>query len=140
MTTPPRLRASLLLAALSLGSACDDGASQTEVDVGYDPASRRILVHLTRPLASGERLHARVRMGAIGELDCSRDAGAIARIDGQPFDAPVWRGPTYAGPEVDEAIFEPVYDDSWLELAEPTAEMLARIADGQAIIDVCLMA
>jgi hypothetical protein len=133
----PRLLSVLSVVLVAL-SACGGSSSSTELDVGYDPASRRILVSLSRGLADGERLHARVRMGAIGELDCARDAGSIDRVDGQPFDAPGQPGVTFAGPQVDETIFEPVYDDSWLE-GEPTAEMLASIADGQAFIDVCLV-
>ncbi|HWM86027.1 MAG TPA: hypothetical protein VNO33_09320 [Kofleriaceae bacterium] len=136
----PRLRIALGFIPLILSSACgQSSSSSTTLDVGYDPPSRRILVSISRSLGEGERLHARVRMGAIGELDCARDAGAIDRVDGQPFDAPGTPGVTFAGPQVDQSIFEPVYDDSWLELPEPTAEMLAQIADGTAIIDVCLV-
>ena len=134
----PRLFA---LSALLLACACGGGGSSDDLklDVGYDATSRRILVQLTRPVAEGERLHARVRKGALGQLDCARDAAAIERVDGQRFDAPGQPGTSYAGPQVDEALFQPVYDSSWLEMPEPTAEMLARIADGEAFIDVCLM-
>ncbi|HTE52968.1 MAG TPA: hypothetical protein VK698_19080 [Kofleriaceae bacterium] len=141
MTTHSRRCSSwIAFSVLVLVSACGaEQVSKPELDVGYDPGSRRILVQVTRPVASGERLHARVRKGAVGELDCARDAASIPRVDGQPFDAPGLPGSAYAGPEVDQSIFEPVYDDSWLELPEPTAEMLAQIADGEAFIDVCLV-
>jgi hypothetical protein len=125
-----------LLPALALQAACSS-SEPTKVDVGYDPASHRILVTVNRPLESGERLHARVRMGAVGELDCATQVASIERIDERQL---AGRGdPTFAGPLVDDAIFEPVYDNSWLEMPEPSAEMLAKIADGQAIIDVCLV-
>src|SRR5687768_159381 len=109
----PRLFA---LSALLLACACGGGGSSDDLklDVGYDATSRRILVQLTRPVAEGERLHARVRKGALGQLDCARDAAAIERVDGQRFDAPGQPGTSYAGPQVDEALFQPVYDSSWL--------------------------
>jgi hypothetical protein len=135
--SPSHVRPRLFPLLLAL-AACGKSSSTTDVDVGYDEASARILVSLSRGIESGEHLHARLRMGAIGELDCARDAGGIERIDGEPVDR-AGAGATFAGPRVDQSIFAPVYDDRWLELPEPTPEMLAQIADGQAIIDVCLV-
>jgi hypothetical protein len=133
------IRPSLLFAALAtattLAAAC--GSNPTTVDVVYDPGSKRILVEMSRQLKDGESLHARVRKGVMGDLSCKDQIGDIAAVDAEPrMD---YGDSFYAGPSVDEQIFKPVYDDSWLEMPEPTAEMLAAIADGQAIIDVCLM-
>ncbi|MBK8239001.1 MAG: hypothetical protein IPK74_26040 [Deltaproteobacteria bacterium] len=136
-----RITHASLISLVALGptvAACGGGASKGTlgVDVSYDDRSAQVQAVLTRALAQDESLHLRVRQGFVGELDCSRDAAAIARID----DAPV-RGlerPTYAGPSVEPSAFEPVYDQSWVT-GEPTPEMLARIADGEAIIDVCVM-
>ncbi|MEM6992599.1 MAG: hypothetical protein AAF721_18950 [Myxococcota bacterium] len=35
--------------------------------------------------------------------------------------------------------FEPIYDERWVELEEPTPEMLAEIEDGRHVIDICVM-
>lgn len=129
----PRLLPAILLALLA--PACGSSGGGTALDVGYDAARGRVLVEVNRPLKDGERLHARLRNGAIGEFDCARDVAALPRVDGEPVDG----GPaTFAGPAVDDAVFEPVYDDRWLE-GEPTAEMIAAAIASQAVIDVCLV-
>src|SRR6185503_10876923 len=81
-----------------------------------------------------ETLHARIRRGGVGALSCANDAASIERIDSE-------RGPgpsEYLGPAAQPEMFETVYDDSW-SVGEPTPEMLARIADGGYILDLCWM-
>lgn len=135
MTRPSLSRLLAVAAAAAALAACSE--PRTRVDVGYDATSRRIVVELSRGLKDGERLHARIRLGAADELDCAAQVGAIERIDGRPTDG--FGAANFAGPEVAPELFAPVYDTSWLEMPEPSAEMLEQIAAGQALIDVCLM-
>ena len=109
-------------------------SGDVDVDVGFDDASQRVLVKLSRSLAEGETAYARVRRGEVGELDCATAIGSMARIDGEHVD-----GGTYRGPSVDPQVFEPIYDDAWLEHAEPTPEMLEQAAEGRHVIDVCVL-
>ncbi len=129
----PRLSAIL---ALACAAGCSS-SSRPELGVGYDAAAKRILVTYSHGLSAGETLHARVRRGEIDQLDCSRDAAGIDRIDDRKVaDA---RKPTWLGPQVQEQMFHGIYDTSWLEMPEPTPEMLADAAAGEYVIDVCLM-
>ncbi|GAB5546310.1 MAG: hypothetical protein SangKO_060700 [Sandaracinaceae bacterium] len=131
------LRLPLLLSAVS-AIGCAPDTSPTEVDVSYHSSSSRVRVRVTRELMSGETLHARVRRGEIGALQCASESGAIPRID--EARVPSEASPTFEGPSMTPSDFDTPYDSTdWLEM-EPTAEMLAAIADGQVIIDVCLMA
>ena len=125
------------LALLPLLSACaPTGGSGLELDVIYHDPSRHLVVSMSREVEAGESLHIRLRQGSIGELDCARDAGALRRIEDRRI--PRSR-PTYEGPPVDASMLESQYDTTWLEAPEPTAEMLAAIAGGQWMVDVCLM-
>ncbi|MCC7535259.1 MAG: hypothetical protein IT379_03555 [Deltaproteobacteria bacterium] len=122
-----------LATAASLGACADDGPAPVRLGVTLDEATSTLVVSVSRELASGETLHARVRRGAAGELDCAAMASSIGRIDAAPL-----AGTTYRGPAVSPEAFVEPYDDSWVH-GEPTAEMLSRIADGQYLIDVCLV-
>ena len=128
---------SIVLPLIALLAACgSEPGGRLGVDASYDERAQQIQAVLTRAVTGDETLHMRVRKGFVGELDCARDADAIARID----DAKV-RGtdaPTYAGPHFEEHGFAPAYDESWLT-AEPTPEMLARAEAGEDIIDICVM-
>ena len=124
------------LAFFPLLSACAPaGSNSLELDVFYHDPSQQLMVSMNREVADGERLAIRVRRGAIGELDCARDASALTAIE----DRRVPRSrPTYEGPPVEAFMLESQYDSSWLEMPEPSDEMLASIADGQFLVDVCL--
>src|SRR5687768_15033522 len=98
----------LIFPALAL-TACS-GEPALQIDVGYAPANKQILVIVNRDIKDGEQLHARVRMGAAGDLDCAAEFSAIPRVDGSPV---AGRDSTFGGPVVDPAIFEPVYDTRW---------------------------
>lgn len=142
--TPPRAVSSPCIHALAvalalapLAGCAPPGGSRVDVGVAYHGLSGTIRVSLSRGLRAGESLHARVRRGAVGALDCAVDASGIDRIDGRPVEGA--SGPTFVGPAVDEGIFESPYDTAWLEHAEPTAEMLAAAALGEHVIDVCLV-
>lgn len=127
----------LALLAMLATTACDEGGDTTDVDVQYHSSSQRIRVLLTRDLSSGETLHARLRTGAVGELSCATQSAAIDRIDGARVASEA--SPTFEGPTMSPEQFDSPYDSTaWLEM-EPTAEMLAAIADGQLVIDVCWM-
>jgi hypothetical protein len=138
-----KLTSKALLGILSLGSVmtagCGDDGSRGEfrVDVTYDPGPSQIQAVLTRGLAEGETLHMRVRHGEAGELDCQRMAADIPDISGKRVSGDK---PTYGGPRVEPDIFEPTYDSAqWLEVEEPTPEMLERLEKGEPFIDICVM-
>ncbi|MGE0789033.1 MAG: hypothetical protein AB7S26_25395 [Sandaracinaceae bacterium] len=127
----------LCVAAAVALSACGEGGSGVQIGVQYQSTEQRVNVLLSRELEAGESLYARFRLGQTGELDCARDSAGIPQIDGNRV--PSAPEPTFSGPSMTPEDFETPYDSSdWLE-AEPTAEMLAAIADGRAMIDVCLM-
>jgi hypothetical protein len=130
------LRSSLLITALSCAAGCSS-SSEPSLGVGFDDAESQILVTYSRDLSDGETLHARVRRGAVDELDCARDYAAINRID--EFRANLGKQPTWRGPRVDPSVFEGVYDTEWLEMPQPTAEMLEEAMLGDYVIDVCLV-
>ncbi len=117
---------------------CNNGGGALRVQVSYHEASAHLRASVTRDLATGETLHLRVRQGEITDLDCASQYGSIERIDGNRVSDP-FPGPTFEGPQVDASLFDSPYDMSWLDMPEPTAEMLAAIADGGYVIDVCLM-
>ncbi len=131
-TTPlvPLFLAAAMLT--SLGACGSDKKKYNLVDLEYDAATQHILVTMSRKLKKGERLHARLRYGQPGELDCNRDIANLPRIDGLP------RAIGFEGPMVEAAVFEGFYDTSWVE-NEPTPEMLALLESGFAFIDVCLV-
>ncbi len=125
-----------LLAGGLLGG-CGEGGGAVRVDVQYQQASQRVHVILSREVQSGESLHARLRIGQVGELDCGADFGAIPQIDGERVASAA--DPTFEGPTMSPDDFATPYNNAaWLD-EEPTADMLAAIADGRALIDVCLM-
>jgi len=105
-----------------------------DVDVGFDDASQRVLVKLSRSLNEGETAFARVRQGEVGELDCNQAIASMSRFDGEQVNGGIYRGPS-----VDPQIFEPIYDERWLDHAEPTEEMLEQADAGRHVIDVCIM-
>ena len=109
--------------------------SRPELGLGYDPANKQILVSFGRALEGGETLHVRLRRGEISKLNCTSEGAGIGRVDSSPHEsfANTWRGPL-----ANDAMFETLYDDSWLE-GEPTAEMLEEARLGLHVIDVCLM-
>ncbi len=121
--------------ALAAGGCSGGGGGGTSIGVSYDEVSGRIHVSISRELKDGESLHARVQRGAAGELNCGAQVPTIERIDQIPVAA---KAATFVGPTIEPTAFETPYDDSWLQ-REPSADMLARIADGQNFIDVCLM-
>lgn len=116
----------------SLG-ACGSSKSALEVDLEFDQTNSQILVTVNRALKSGEHLHARLRYGKAGELNCATDLGAIPQIDDQKHSSGA-----FAGPKVAASVFENFYTKEWLE-AEPTPEMLALLEQGFPFIDVCLV-
>lgn len=128
------LRTSFLLGALT-AAACSSSPGP-ELGVGFDEGEQRVLVTYGRALEGGESLHARVRRGSVDDLDCARDAAAIARIDGEPLQPA--KTPTWYGPHTEPTMFEGLYDTSWLE-QEPTPEMIAEAMQGEYVIDVCLL-
>ncbi len=137
--TMTKRAASILLLTVSLAmSACGgDDATGQGLDVQWDEASQRVQILVNRPLNDGETLHARVRHGVIGELECAVDYGGIERVDDSPL--PATTGARFEGPTMTIEDFDTPYASSdWIS-AEPTADMLAAIADGRVIIDVCLM-
>ncbi|MBL4686023.1 MAG: hypothetical protein JKY37_15625 [Nannocystaceae bacterium] len=128
----------ICLTAAAVGGCKDDDAGGGEMrsDVTFDAGASQIQVVLTRGLAGGETLHTRVRQGQAGELDCTVMAGDIPKIGDNEIKADA---PTFGGPTVDPMIFEAAYDANWLEVGEPTPEMLAQLEAGQYFIDVCVM-
>ncbi|MFK7988575.1 MAG: hypothetical protein AB8I08_21325 [Sandaracinaceae bacterium] len=127
---------SLAIIATLVGVGCDSNGDSTTVDVQYDSTAQRVNVLLSRELESGETLHSRVRRGAVGELSCAGQFGSIDRIDENRTTA---ADPTFQGPSMMPTDFESPYNTTdWFE-SEPTAEMLAAVADGGLVIDVCLM-
>jgi hypothetical protein len=133
------LTGAIPLIFLSTMFGCDDGAGGLRVQVTYHEPSGHLRASVTRDLATGETLHLRVRNGLPTELDCAAQYGSIDQIQGNEVSDPFPHGPTYEGPVVDEAMFDTPYNTpDWLTM-EPTAEMLAAIADGGYVIDVCLM-
>ena len=134
------LRSSVLFVG-GLTACADPAPPQTlagdGIEVRYDEQAQRVDVVLRRAVGEGETLHARLRQGAVGQLDCDSEAAAISRIDEDLIAGAA--KPTYAGPEVADDLFASPYDSRWLEAGEPSPEMLAAIAGGEYIIDVCLM-
>ncbi|MCC6996769.1 MAG: hypothetical protein IT370_19310 [Deltaproteobacteria bacterium] len=130
-------KAALIGVALAIASGCSGGGSRgLELGVSFDEVTSRVQITMNRELADGETLHARVRRGAVGTLDCQAALAELERVD--QFRVASSAGPTFSGPTVDPAAFETPYDASWLE-RQPTPAMLASIAEGGHIIDVCLM-
>jgi len=137
------LQRNALLGLLLIGTTAtvgckddDQAGGELRVDVTFDPGPSQIQVVLTRSLATGETLHTRLRQGQPGELDCNLMVADIPRIDGARVSGAL---PTYAGPVVNQTIFEPIYDESWLDVGEPTPAMLAALEAGQYFIDICVM-
>lgn len=127
----------LALVPLALALACaPDGGSRLELQVVYHDPSRHIWVGTSRALGPDESLYADLRRGSVGELDCATDLGDLTRIDGRRIEG---SRPIYEGPPVEPFMLENQYDTSWLEMAEPTPEMLASVAEGEWMVDVCLM-
>jgi len=131
-TTNSLLAGTLAIGMLASLSACGNDKPRFKVDIEYDQSTQHILVTVNRGLKDGERLYSRLRYGASGELDCSRDIASLTRIDGAK------RGVGYEGPLVEASVFQDFYDTSWLE-SDPTPEMLAQLAAGFPFIDVCLV-
>jgi len=137
MSSTNRITNLLAITTMLTAVGCSKGKAGPQLGVAFDHGERQILVTFPRDIKEGETLHARVRQGKVGALDCARDIGAIPRIDEVPLlgqDKPTWRGPL-----TEQRMFEPVYDTTWLELPEPTQEMLDAAAAGDWTIDVCLM-
>ncbi len=125
----PALIAAGMLSSLG---ACSKSKPAFKVDIEYDASTQHILVTVNRKLKDGERLHARLRYGQPGELDCNRDVTNLPRIDG------LQRAIGFEGPMVDDSVFAGFYDTSWVE-GDPTPEMLALLDQGFPFIDVCLV-
>ena len=73
-------------ALLAAGCGGDDATGQG-LDVQWDEASQRLHILVNRGLNDGETLHARVRTGEIGTLNCVGDYAGIDRVDGAPLPA-----------------------------------------------------
>jgi len=117
---------SIAVAALA---AC--GGDDFEVTPIYNHANGRVVVEMSRGIDGGESLYVRVRRGKFGVLDCAKLTKEIAAVEGAS-------GSRIDGPFVDPKLTKPFYGPEWAQ--EPTAEMLAQLADGtDSIIDVCLM-
>jgi len=134
-----------VLAALVLTPTlgCNDSEPLT-LRLGIEEATNRLVVTVNRDLAGSETLYAQVRQGDIGVLDCASMYESFSRIDEDPIaDSRV--AAAFRGPSLDDASFDSPYDSAWLQqenkdgTVTPTDEMLAGIAAGTWIADVCLM-
>ena len=128
------LSAATLVLALA---ACAEERAPVALSVRYDAATSRLLVTVTPALGADETLHARVRTGPVGGLDCTNAVGSIDQIDDDVASA--GNGSTYLGPAVAAADFESGYDADWLTLPEPTPAMIAAAAAKTKTIDLCLL-
>jgi len=106
------------------------------LEVRYDGLSQNLIVTVHPSLNPGQTLHARVRQGNVGQLNCFYDAAAIPRIDQSP--APGKNGDSFVGPHVDLTLFGSPYDNSWLE-GTPTTAMIEAVQATEYTIDLCLM-
>ena len=78
-------------------------------------------------------MHARLRWGQPGGLDCSTMLSELSRIDENSEE-----DKRFAGPEVSADVFETVFTDDWLS-ENPSEETLAAMERGRPFIDVCLV-
>ncbi|MCA9608270.1 MAG: hypothetical protein KC619_21825 [Myxococcales bacterium] len=118
----------------SLLAACDGAGGATDIDVQYHESTQRVRIVMSRELAGGETLFARLRRGDVGGLDCRTQIGGLAEAPRLDVSSPTFEGPTM----METDIASPYDSSAWLEM-EPTPDMLASILEGRAIIDVCLM-
>jgi len=130
MSSVRKLHITLLLLAACAGN----GSSEATLELSYHEGSRTLRVRTDRGLSATESLHVQLRRGGVGALDCRTMADGIPRIDGD-----VITDGLFQGPAVPAEAFETPYDARWLEVDEPTPEMLAAIAEGGWIVDVCFM-
>lgn len=127
--------AALLAAPLA---ACGGNSSgEVELAVRYHNGTSRLRVVMSRELAGGEHLHAQLRRGGVGELDCQAMATGIPDIGDRLLGGT--EEPTYEGPVVPPEAFETVYNTTEWLTGDPTPEMLAEAMLGGWIVDVCLM-
>src|SRR5688572_8070036 len=128
MWTRTATRVAILSVAL-VGCSDSDDFSVTPI---YNHANGRVVVSMSRDIASDEQLFVQARRGNFGVLDCNQLAASIAAVE----DA---SGDMIDGPLVDPKLTKPFYGPEWGH-GNPTPEMLASIANGtDSIIDVCLM-
>ncbi|MBA3397356.1 MAG: PPC domain-containing protein [Deltaproteobacteria bacterium] len=117
---------------LALGAGVGCTGDDFEVTPIYNHANGRVVVQLSRGLASDEQLFVQARRGKFGTLDCTQLAQtipAVADTAGNDID----------GPLVDSKLTKSFYGPEWGH-GNPTAEMLASLAAGtDSIIDVCIM-
>ena len=135
------MRVQSLIAAsgllLSLMVACSDDVTEDETggaltsSIRWSEGDANLHILLSRGLADGEELHARVRSLAEGEtLDCASEAPRI----------PTWdrsSGSDYLGPDVQPSMFEdPTSPDALL--GETEESYAARLAN-TFFVDVCVV-
>jgi hypothetical protein len=125
-----RTSASIVVGLGLLLAACSEEEVELTATPLYDPTTGRAVIELSRELASDEVLYVRARRGSFEQLDCAELAETTERVDAD--------GTSATGPLVDSKLTKGFYGPEWAE--EPTAEMLASLANGvDSIIDVCIM-
>ena len=130
-----------VLSALLI-SACSDApvepsSKERLLEVKLDEATNRLNVSVFPALGGGQTLHARIRNGDTGQLDCIQMLPDIPRIDGNAVASDA--GDTFAGPVAEAAMFEAQYDTSFVEADEPTADMLQQALAKTYTVDICIM-
>ena len=109
-------------------AGCSDEFVVTPI---YNHANARVVVQLSRDLASSEQVYVQARRGKFGKLDCTQLTKAVPPIEGAS-------GSSIDGPLVDPALTKPFYGPEWA--SAPTPAMIASLDAGtDSIIDVCIM-
>lgn len=125
-----------LLAVSLVACGGPDDPERVGIGIRYDDVSESLRLTLSREIASSETLHAQLRRGGIGELNCASTYESIDAIQDNTLSGDE---PTFQGPAVPAEAFEPLYNSiEWLS-GEPTPEMIEEVMRGAWIVDVCLM-
>ncbi|MBV72388.1 MAG: hypothetical protein CMH52_13775 [Myxococcales bacterium] len=106
-------------------------------EVNLDESNNRLKVSVYPALKSGQTLHARIRNGSSGRLECGQMLPEIPRIDEQPIASE--SGDTFLGPMARADMFLDQYNTAFVEALEPTQDMINIALAGTFTIDLCLM-